>query len=97
MAPNDANSSEFFSPAAGLTDGFAVGGTSNPPEPSVYPDFSLAEKGAEAPNMKDTEAVGGVGATSGAVPFAQLSTAGPEGYNTDGDPMVGGIGTPPKA
>ncbi len=95
MAPN---SSDFFSPAEGLSDGFNVGTASTPPQPSVYPDIDMTNAGGagQAPATKDTEAIGGVGATSGAFPAAQLFTGAPESYDTGGDPMVGEIGKPPK-
>lgn len=91
--PNDGN---IFTPATGLTDGFNVEGAGSTGEASWHPDISMADRGAEASGMKDTEPIAGVGATKGAVDFAQLATNAPDSYDTSGDPMVGGIGTPPR-
>lgn len=92
--------SSVHSPASGLTDGFGVGGGSTPGKPSVHPDFDMSGKGdggmGNGTGVADGPTIGGVGATSGPVEFAQLATTGPESYDTGGDPMVGGIGTPPK-
>jgi hypothetical protein len=88
--------SSVHSPAKGLTEGFNVGGSSNPGEPSFHPDVQMTERGAQAPGVKEQDAVAGVGATSGAVPFAQLSTISDSYTPGDGDSMVGGLGTPPR-
>lgn len=85
------------SPAEGLTDGFAVGGGSQPPEPSWHPDVSMTSKsGDSAPGARACEEFAGVGPSSGAVQGVQL-VEGPESYTPgEGDSMVGGLGTPPR-
>ena len=90
------DSSSIHSPAIGLTDGFGVGGSSTPGMPSVHPDISMVERGAQGSGTSEVGEIGGVGSTRGAFPFAQTIDK-PSGYTPgDGDSMVGGMGTPPK-
>lgn len=89
----------IHSPAGDMTSGFDVGGGRTPPAPSVHPDISMTSKSggglSQGPGTRDMGEIGGVGSTSGAVPFSQLIDA-PSSYDTGGDPMVGGIGKPPR-
>lgn len=92
--------SNFHSPARGLADGFNVGGGSTPPAPTYHPDVQMSSRApssalSQPSGTEDGPTIGGVGATSGAVPFAQLVTSAPSDYDSAGDPMVGGLGKPP--
>lgn len=84
----------IHSPAGDIASGFNVGGGSTPAQPSVHPDISMTERGSQAPGTSEMGEIAGVGSTSGAFPFAQLIDA-PSTYDTNGDPMVGGMGKPP--
>lgn len=89
------------SPAQGLTDGFNVGGGGGAGSASWHPDPRLTEKGPDSAKSQpagtaDGPTIGGVGATAGAVPFAQVVTSYPDNYDAGGDPMVGGLGKPPR-
>lgn len=84
------------SPAGSIGDGFGgVGGSGTPSMPSVHPDVSMTERGSQAPGTSEVGEIAGVGSTRGAFPFAQTIDA-PNSYDTNGDPMVGGMGKPPR-
>lgn len=93
------DSSDFHSPAQGLTEGFSVGGSSNPPTPSWYPDPRMTEKSGmpDASNVEAAPEFAGMGPSEGAISGVQLFTGAPSSYSpVEGDSMVGGLGTPPR-
>lgn len=90
-----------FSPVVeGITEPFNVGGGSNPVVSSIFPDRQqelMPSPGAQAYQMVDNDAIAGVGATSGAVPFVQLASGVETSYSPDpNDPMLEGLGLPPR-